>query len=34
MPFMAVGKDPSGNFIPLAAVNWSVINTDKQEKEN
>ncbi|MEQ8169180.1 MAG: carboxypeptidase-like regulatory domain-containing protein [Candidatus Eremiobacterota bacterium] len=32
MPFMAVGKDPTGNFIPLAAVNWSVINTDKQEK--
>ncbi len=32
IPFMAVGKDPTGNFIPLAAVNWSVINTDKQEK--
>ncbi|MEQ8186946.1 MAG: carboxypeptidase-like regulatory domain-containing protein [Candidatus Eremiobacterota bacterium] len=32
MPFMAVGKDPVGNFVPLAAVNWSVINTDKQEK--
>jgi hypothetical protein len=32
MPFMAVGKDPAGNFVPLAAVNWSVINTDKQEK--
>jgi hypothetical protein len=29
---MAVGKEPAGNFVPLAAVNWSVINTDKQEK--
>ncbi|HPZ06801.1 MAG TPA: carboxypeptidase-like regulatory domain-containing protein [Candidatus Eremiobacteraeota bacterium] len=33
MPFMAVGKDPEGNFIPLSSATWSVLNGDKNEKK-
>lgn len=31
MQFIAVGKEPSGKFIPLPAVNWTILTEDKKE---